>query len=57
MLQQVQGLKDIDSAIILVALPPSASRRPRKALKTDPQEIFDNRLDNESMYGQKVSIW
>jgi len=41
MLQQVRGLEDIDSAIILIALPPSASRHPRKALKMEGnQEIF-----------------
>ena len=56
MLQQVRGLKDPESAIIIVRLPASVGRHQRKAHEVvgNHNEVIDNRLDDGSMYGKKV---
>jgi hypothetical protein len=56
MLQQVRGLKDPKSAIIIVQLPASVGRHQRKAHEVvgNHNEVIDNRLDDGSMYGKKV---
>ena len=56
MLQQVRGLKDPESAIIIVRLPASVGRHQRKAHKVvgNHNEVIDNCLNDGSMYGKKV---
>ena len=60
MLQQVRGLKDAESAIIIVGLPASVGRQQRKAHGAvgnhNNLEVIDNHLDDGSMYGKKVRL-
>jgi ABC-type taurine transport system ATPase subunit len=55
MLQQLRGLKDAESAIIIVALPASAKGQGKvHQAEGSCKELVDNRLDDGSMYGRKV---
>jgi hypothetical protein len=55
---QVRGMKDPDSAIIIVSLPPLANKRQsgRKAHESEANAFSDILRDDGTMYGKKVSF-
>jgi hypothetical protein len=57
LMRQVKGIKDPDSAIIIVHLPPLANRRQsEQGHKAPATDSIDGQHDDSTMYGKKVSF-